>query len=234
MAPLVGENFHNPTLTGPRASHNIPGGGLFSSYASTKINAPPQVVYDAILNVGEWKEWNTFVYDVKITKNANPHDRKDLAHKRITGGTCMVFYRNVSYDPPDKTESRQVVTLVEKLKLSTDGHSSPCVTRIRWMLDNAAISTPGFMLKVERINEIEETHDGTTIYRTWEVFSGPVARFVRKKFEIPWRDRMQESCADLKKWCEEKHARGDLGGNQSEGKGRSEGGQKQDSEQNGA
>ena len=228
MAPLTGEDFHNPELTGPRPSKNIPNGGLFSSYASTKINTPPEIVYDAILHVGEWKEWNTFIYDVKITKNPNPHEN---AHGRMTGGTCMVFYRNITHDPPEKAEARQVVTLVEKLKLSKDGHSSPCITRIRWQLDNAAISTPGFMLKCERTTEIEESHDGMTIYRTWEVFSGPVARTVRKKFEKPWRDRMQDSCQDLKKWCEEKYARGETA-EESGGRGKSEGGQVRDADQN--
>ena len=122
----------------------------------------------------------------------------------------MIFYRNLSYNPPEKLEGRQVVTLVEKLKTSSDGHSKPCVTRIRWMLDNAAITTPGFLLKAERINEIEDVGDGTTVYRTWEVFAGPVARVTRKKFEKNWRERLQEMTADLKKWCETKHARGEI------------------------
>lgn len=210
MAPkgqLTGHDFHNPHLTGPRASKNIPGGGLFSAYAETRINAPPQVVYDAILDVYEWKDWNSFIYGVTITKNPNPHGKADGSHKRMTGGTCMIFHRKLSDDPNEKQpSSRQVVTLVEKLKLSSDGHKTPCVTRIRWQLDNAAASTPGMLLKTERVNEIEEVGDGTTIYRTWEVFAGPVARFVRKRFEMAWRDRFQEMCADLKKWCEQKAA----------------------------
>ena len=222
---LTGDEFHNPALTGPRASHNIPGGGLFSCYASVKINAPPQVVYDAILNVGEWKEWNSFIYDVKITKNPNPHGKGAGSHRRMTGGTCMVFYRNLTHDPPEKISSRQVVTLVEKLKTSSNGHTRPCVTRIRWSLDNAAITTPGFLLKGERVNEIIEQPDGTTIFRTWEVFAGPVARFVRKKFEMPWKDRLNEMCQDLKKWCEGRVATGEV--KQSVdvgGEGKSEGG----------
>lgn len=201
MAPLTGDDFHNPKLTGPRASKHIPGGGLFSAYGSVKINAPPQVVYDALLNVAEYKEWNTFVYDVKITKNANPHQRAGAAD-RLHGGTCMIFYRKFSED--NKAEAREVVTLLEDLKLAKDGHSKPCVTRIRWQLDNAAITTPGFLLKNEQINEIEEARDGTTIYRTWTVFAGPVAKVMRKKFEVVWRNRQQDWCRDLKEWCEKK------------------------------
>lgn len=202
MAPLTGKDFHNPKLTGPRASHNIPSGGVFSAYASTRINVSPHVVYDTLLNVAEWKEWNSFVYDVKITKTSNPHERKDGAHKRMTGGTCMIFYRNMTFDPPKKMEVRVVVGLVEKLKLSSDGHSTPCVTRVRWMVDNAAYSTPSFLLRSEQINEIEEADDGTTIYRTWAVFAGPVAKILRKSYEPAWRDRLQESAVDLKKRCE--------------------------------
>jgi hypothetical protein len=199
---LKGDDFHNPALTGPRPSHNIPNGGLFSAYANTKINASPKAVYDAILDVGEWKQWNTFVHDVTITKNPHPHARKEGSSKRIAGGACMIFHVKMSDDY--KTTSREVVTLIENLKLSKDGHSTPCITRIRWRLDNAAISTPSFLLKAERTIEIEEAHDGTTIYRHWQTFGGPISRFVRSKFEQPLKDRMVDWCKDLKKWVEEK------------------------------
>lgn len=206
MAPLTGRDFHDPTLTGPRASTKIPSGGLFSAYSSAKINAPPQVVYDALLDVAEWKEWNEFVPNVTITKTPNVHGKEAGSHKRLTGGTCMIFHRNFGKEEPG--QGRHVVTLVEKLKLSSDGHSSPCITRIRWQLDNAAISTPGFLLKSEQINEIEEAHDGTTIYRTWQSFAGPVAKMLRKKLEPVWKSGLQEWSRDLKKWCEGKQAQG--------------------------
>jgi hypothetical protein len=208
MAPLTGEDFHNPKLTGPRASKHIPGGGVFSAYGSVKINAPPQVVYDVLLNVGEYKDWNTFVYDVHITKTNDPHHTTGT---RLTGGTCMIFYRKITDNPLKKAEVRHVVTLVEKLKLSKEGHNSPCVTRIRWQLDNAAITTPGFLMKSEQINEIEEADDGTTTYRTWTVFGGPIAKFLRKNLEEPWRDRTQDWCRDLKERSEMKAKESETG-----------------------
>ena len=235
MPLLTGEDFHNPDLTGPRATHHIPNGGLFSAYASTTIKASPQVVYDALLDVGDWKEWNTFVSNVKITKNPNPHSRKDGSHKRMTGGTCMVFELNLWPDEPErKAEFREVVTHVEKLKLAKGGHSSPCITRIRWSLDNAAITTPGMLFKAERVNEIEEAHDGTTIYRNWQVFGGLGAKFVRKKYEAPLKTRLQDWCRDLKKWCEEnggRHQSASAATNGHDGAGKSEGGQDPQTEQ---
>ena len=211
MAPLTGDDFHNPSLTGPRPSHFIPNGGLFSAYGSAQINASPEVVYRAILKVGDYKHWNSFVQDVTITKNPSPHHRRDgSANKtRMTGGTCMIFHSELVKDPLYKTTSREVATLVEGLKLARDGHGSPCITRIRWSLDNAAISTPGFLLKSERTNEIEEAQDGTTIYRTWQTFSGPIARIVRGKFEHALRERLSDWCRDLKAWCEKIEAEGE-------------------------
>lgn len=76
MAPLTGADFHDSSLTGPRPSYYIPNGGLFSAYAGTKIDANPEVVYRAILKVGDYSKWNTFVQDVTITKNPNPHQRQ--------------------------------------------------------------------------------------------------------------------------------------------------------------
>lgn len=142
----------------------------------------------------------------------------------------MILYANLTHDPPEKIQARNVVTLVEKLKLEKDGHSKPCVTRIRWSLDNAAISTPGFVMKGERINEIEEASDGTTIYRTWQVFGGVGARFTRKRLEGPWKGRMQDWSRDLKAWCERVHANGSAGhaSDSVGGAGRSEGGQTQE------
>ena len=201
---LQGEDFHNASLTGPRASHAIPDGGTFSAYASAEMNASPEIVYNAILDVGTYREWNSFVDDVTITKTTNPHGQGHGTDnsKRLAGGTCMIFHSRVVKDPEYRSKSREVVTLVEDLKLAKDGHSTPCITRIRWRLDNAAISTPGFLLKAERTNEIEETADKTTIYRTWETFSGPVSRIIKYKFEAALKDRMTDWCNDLKAWCE--------------------------------
>lgn len=125
MAPLTGDDFHNPKLTGPRPSHYIPDGGLFSAYQSTKINAPPEVVYRAILKVGDYNKWNTFVQDVTITKNPNPHQRRDGStnSQRMTSGTHMIFHVEMVKNPQQRTTSREVCTVAQPLKLAKDGHS---------------------------------------------------------------------------------------------------------------
>lgn len=207
-AEAVANSVIYPTTA--RASHYIPDGGLFSAYASTNINASPETVYRAILKVGDYNKWNTFVRDVTITQNPNPHQRRDGStnDKRMSSDTRMIFHVAMSGDPSSLTSSREVCTAAQPLKLAKDGHQAPCITRVRWSLDNAAISTPGFLLRSERTNEIEEASDGTTIYRTWQSFSGPIARIVRYKFEDVLKERLSDWCRDLKQWCEQVGAQG--------------------------
>ena len=100
--------------------------------------------------------------------------------------------------------SREQCTHVEKLKLACDGHGWPCITRIPWCLDNTAITTPGFLLRDERTREIEERDDGTTAFRMWETFGGPIARMVRSHFEADFKDRTQNFAVDLKAWVEKR------------------------------
>lgn len=57
-------------------------------------------------------------------------------------------------------------------------------------------------MRAERTNEIEEGPNGTTVYRTWQSFSGPGARIVRWQLEQTLRDRMSDWCRDLKAWSE--------------------------------
>ncbi|WPH03914.1 Hypothetical protein R9X50_00679700 [Acrodontium crateriforme] len=192
---LQGEEFHDATSTKPRASHSIPSGGTFSIYGSTKIDAPPQAVYDAILDCASWKHWNTFVPEVRITKHPKSHE-KEL---KITEGTCMVFYVKMTND--FQTTTKTACTHVERLK-SRANRTTPPVTRIRWNFDNANAYVPGFILKSERTHEIEETADGKTLYRTWETFGGLVAGHVKSKYGQTLQDRFQDWCKDLAKYVE--------------------------------
>lgn len=201
MAPpqgLQGEAFRDPSNTGPRASHNIPNGGSFSIYADTVIDAPPQAVYDALLDIDKWPEWNTFVPAVHITSHPHAH-HKSL---RMMEGTNMTF--DVQMTKDEKTTSKEVCNHVGQLKTLAN-HAPPAITHIRWSLHNAALMAPGFVIKAERTNEIEDLGNGKTMYRTWETFGGWVAKsMIQKKYEQALKDRFQEWCQDLKKYLEGK------------------------------
>lgn len=87
-SPLTGDAFRDPSNHGPRATAQLRDGGHFSVYASTRIRAPPQAVYDAILDIQSWPKWNTFVPKVEVTQHPHPHQ----PNLRMMEGTNMTFH----------------------------------------------------------------------------------------------------------------------------------------------
>lgn len=113
----------------------------------------------------------------------------------------MTFTVQMTRD--DRLSSKEVCQHLEPLKHMRDGHSSHekggNITRIRWALDNANLLTPAFVMKTERVNEIEESADGESCkYRTWITFSGLGAKSMRRKYGEALQARVVDFCEDLK------------------------------------
>ncbi|KAL1302907.1 hypothetical protein AAFC00_003232 [Neodothiora populina] len=186
------------TSTHARPTPTIPHGGLFSPYSAIQIDAPPQAVYDAIVDAASWKQWNSFVPSATIKPPSGSTDTSNM-----TLNASMTFKVNMTYGTT--TVSKEHVNILDpppNTVQSQTGH----ITRICWVLDNKAIITPRFLMHAERVNEIEDRGDGTTIYRTWETFGGPLARFVKWKYEAMLKDRFKDWARDLKMYVERKEA----------------------------
>ncbi|KAK4622151.1 hypothetical protein CLAFUR4_07478 [Fulvia fulva] len=200
-------HFRSSQNLGPRPTPTIPKGGVWSVYAEIDINVPPKYPYDAVVSVHEWREWNTFNPDVIITKHPNPHaGRQNL---KMEQGTFMTF--TVQITPDIRETSKERCEHLEPLKHKDDGHASHAqggnITRIRWVLDNANLFAPGFIMKTERVNEIEEMPNGGTKYRTWITFAGMGAKSWKKKYSEAIQQRVQDFCRDLKRRSEELYAK---------------------------
>lgn len=199
MAPkhkaLTGSAFHDPNNTGPRETHDLRDGGLFSIYAATDISAPPRAVLDALLDVQNWPKWNTFVYSVTITSHPHPHSK----NQRMVEGTNMIFHCQMT--PSERTSSREACSHISPFRTRQDHPSRP-VTYVRWDLHNAMLMIPAFLLKAQRVNEIEDLGEGRCRYRTWQSFAGWSAGNVRKKYEGPLKERFGDWCRDLKRYVE--------------------------------
>lgn len=119
-------------------------------------------------------------------------------------GTFMTF--TVQLTPTERIQTKTVCQHLEPLKHKSDGHKSHAVghnvTRIRWTSDNANLLTPGFVLKQERVNEIEEMDDVSCKYRTWLTFAGMTSKSLRKKYGEAYQQKMQDCARDLKERCE--------------------------------
>merc|ERR1712230_354334 len=165
-----------------------------------------------------------------ITGHPHPHKGR----LKMMEGTNMTFH--VQMTPDEQTTSKETCSHCEPLKMRTKHGSMPLadslphepslpdnlttsakgteflgkapLTRIRWNLHNASIMTPGWVIKAERVNEIEEAEDGTTLYRTWEAFGGLAANHVKKKYGEVLQARFQDWCRDLKKYAESKQEGG--------------------------
>lgn len=104
--------------------------------------------------------------------------------------------------PSEKSESKEVVRHLEALKTRAEGNSQTgkYVTRIRWTMDNAGLLAPGFMLKSERVVEIEELEGGKEcVVRCWISFAGLGAKLVKRKWEGTLQERALDLMADLRK-----------------------------------
>jgi len=180
-------------------------GGDWSVYADIAIDAPAKTIHDALIDTERWKDWNTFVSEVEIT--SHPHAHRGRGHLEMTEGTFMVFHMNMT--PDDKMTTKQACAHIGQLR-TLENHAPPALTHIRWDLHNATSMLPGFVLKAQRVNEIEDLGDGKSMYRTWESFTGWKASGLKKKYEQILKERFQDWCKDLKKYVEAKQAEGGI------------------------
>lgn len=210
MAPgeaYTSHQFRSNAHTGPRATPTIPSGGRWSVYADVTIPTPPQYPYEALLDLHSWREWNTFNPDVLITKHPSPHSRS-LRLEQGTFFTTDVVVRKGQGVDEVKTKSKEVCMHLEPLKWAGDGKENhkqgSNTTRVRWVSDNANYMIPGWVIKSERVNEIEEKGaDGKAcVFRMWITFSGFAAKNWKKKHEKDMQARVKEFCDDLKGRCE--------------------------------
>ncbi|KAK5728592.1 hypothetical protein LTR15_001729 [Elasticomyces elasticus] len=204
MAPpklLEGEAFRDPTHSGHRATHDIPDGGVFSIYADIAIDAPPQAIVDALLDIQNYIKWNSYVREIEITSHPHSH-KKGL---KMMEGTNMVFHYNLT--ETEKISKRIACTHIGQLRTLAN-HAPPALTHIRWDMHNAGSMTPGFLMKAQRMNEIEDLGHGKAIYRTWETFAGWRASHWKNQYEQVLKDRFQDWCRDLKKYVEARQASG--------------------------
>lgn len=196
----------------PRPSPNIPHGGIFSPYASSTIAAPATAVYTALLDTSTWPSWNTFVPSAEITSHPSSSSPSSTLDTPTTSpilakGTHMTF--TVHLTPTSTTSSKELVFQIDPPPPSSPGLSPKgTVTRICWTLDNRASLTPTWLLRADRVNEIEDLGDGTCVYRTWETFAGPVAWIVKRAYGGQLQERFEDWVRDLKGFVESNHGKG--------------------------
>lgn len=167
----------------PIATPTHGSGGNFTIIASTHIAAPPDTVFQVLLNHSQWPEWNRFVR--KVTANSkvppSPSEPATLAPIDQDDGTTymkkglpVTFQIHMDAENPSSS-SMNMSMEVTKLEPFDKDNSAVRGWRVAWK----ATSFPGFALRSERVQEVVDDGKGGTEYTCWETMYGPLAYVVK-------------------------------------------------------
>jgi hypothetical protein len=179
------------------------------------VHAPASAVFDAILNVGKYKEWNTWVPSVRI--DSQPPGTSLDGDDKLRTGTHMTFSVIMDASKPQSITTTNLKVLdtstpeVPSTYLSPQMLDDPTFTadltrvyRVSWT------SAGGFMarfMQLERFHEVVKRGEKECEVRTWEVMGGVLARVVKGVYGKTLKEKVGLWCRDLKEWCEGEYAR---------------------------
>lgn len=157
----------------PRPSPTVPN-PTFSVLGHAIIDAPPAAVYDALLDLPNYRNWNTFIPAATIKQPGVGQTETARMH---TGAT-FEFKVKMKATSDSLTTSKEHCTLAEPLKTSTAEDPTPTTTAT-WIFDVSGIPLLKYLLQSEHVNEIIDLGDGRTEYVHWESFGGVLATLIK-------------------------------------------------------
>jgi hypothetical protein len=182
---------------------------------STTIHAPASLVFNTLLNTTEYPKWNTWIPSVQIIAQPEPSSNDD-GHMRI--GTSMDFSVIMDASKPEKKTSTplKVVDICTPEAptdyLSPEMLADPMFTadlskvyRVSWTGRGGGVMA--WAMQLERFHEVIMRGEDECEVRTWEVMGGVLTRVVKMMYEKTLEEKLGLWCADLKKYCEEKHGK---------------------------
>lgn len=188
---------------------------ILSVYGSARIAAPASLVWQILLDVSAYGEWNTFC--PRATIHSQPQGiastEKHLLHK----DTSFTFHVVMDSSKPSKvTDTRLRVTDIstptEPSSYIFQGHKADeektytldltKVYRISWTTEGGFVARG---LKSERFNEITDLGEGNGCeVRTWENQGGVLARAVKYYYKDVLMEKFQGWCTELKASAEKR------------------------------
>lgn len=152
--------------------------------AEIEILAPVQLVWDVMIDVAAYPQWNPFVVRIEATPPIVPGSAMRLEVRWSHGGVTISPERVMSADPPAERDGIVRASLVYRF----DG-----ALHAAWLVRGS------------RLQELESAPgSAVTRYRTSETFSGALARFVPL---ADVQDGFERHAAALKQRAESLYAR---------------------------
>lgn len=130
---------------------------MATATATTLIEAPLPLVWDVMLDVARYPEWNPFIVRVGLPDGRPPElgDRLVLHVRWRTGGRARASERITALEPPDPDDPRRALLEYE--------YGGPIGERgVR-------------LVRGRRRQELSRAGDGLTGYHTTETLHGPMA-----------------------------------------------------------
>jgi uncharacterized protein YndB with AHSA1/START domain len=123
--------------------------------ASTVIDAPMQLIWDVMLDVERYPEWNPFIVEVGLPEQRPPEvgDRLVLHVRWRTGGRTRSSERVTALEPPSASGGRRALLEYQ--------YAGP-LGGVR-------------LVQGRRRQELNRLDDGITTYTTFERLHGPLA-----------------------------------------------------------
>ena len=192
------------TMVVPRESVILP------TYASIEIDAPASVVWEVLLNVNKYPNWNSFCPKVTIRSQPQGTDTHD---PNLHNGTSFIFHVVMdSKKPTSYTETQlrvldistpdQPSSYIPQAKLDSDPAFTSDLSklyRISWTTEGGFVARG---LKSERFHEIIVLNEKSCLVRTWECQGGSLARAVKWMYKDTLKQKFVEWCEDLKRESE--------------------------------
>jgi hypothetical protein len=147
----------------------------FSVLGHSIINAPPSAVYDALLDLPNYRNWNTFVPGATV-QQPGP-GATETSPTLMHTGAHFEFKVKMKETSDSLTSSKEICTIAEPLKSATAEDPTPTTT-VRWRMDSSVFPGFQYLLKAEHVNELRDLGDGRTEYVHWESFGGVLASLV--------------------------------------------------------
>ncbi|KAK3048552.1 hypothetical protein LTR09_010046 [Extremus antarcticus] len=177
---------------------------------SARINAPASQVFDAVLNVGEFGQWNTFCPRVTLQQQPDGH----ASSARLQLGTKFTFHVIMNSDKPQSENAAALMvcdlstptspsSYVPKAVLEGDGSYTAdlsTVYRVGWRNQDGLMAKG---LRAGRFHEVIVLSNKECEVRTWELQSGLLVYIVKALYQKTLEEKFQMWCDDLKKFCEQ-------------------------------
>lgn len=192
-------------LTTPTVSHAQ---AILTLSGSTRIAAPAASVFAAVLQVGDWSKWNSFVPRV-TTPDGQPLEKLELnvpfvfhviMNSNKPHSETATSLRCVDISTPEAKSTYVPQAMLE----SGQGFTADLnqVYRVAWRSDSGFLMSKG--LTAERFHEVIVIGEKECEVRTWELQNGPLVYVVKALFGTTLEGKFDNWCRELKAYCEDR------------------------------